>query len=450
MILSLWRITMAVATAMILIAMCTGKDLYSILGVKKSASQSEIRKAYRNKAKETHPDKHISSDDKMKATIEFREVVEAYEILSDEASRKEYDRSGKTSKDQRQNSGRDSQQQQWQWDWDFSSFFHQGRSNRHQHHHQQQQRQKHRYFYDPYIRPQILDAQSRVITIKSKRHLKSIIYTELDDTDPSEGEGKEVIDRYTLIAFYNSSILNCLETLNDQLLYPWPFAGYSGILADKSDGMWWEETMIVAVVDVQANAGSRELAKYFGIHEMRDLTQCPSVGFIPRGGSIDDRYPAEHFKTHDPYSSYVWSKLKMNVRFKNKTPWKLTQYWLDGMRGKLLESIEPEQSFFHNTFVSHTFFLRADFVTGYTLTNESALLWYVSKIQDDGKEIEIYPRCFDHSGECARWRQEGFCSRTSHTFYTRQNPDFVNWVIDNCYISCKTGCGAESTTREEL
>lgn len=138
----------------------------------------------------------------------------------------------------------------------------------------------------------------------------------------------------------------------------------------------------------------------------------------------------------------------MRITFQNKTPWTLTQYWLDGTRGRQLDSINPDHQFGHDTFVSHSFFLRADFVTGYTLTNDSGLLWYTSRIQDDGKVIEIKPRCFDHSGECSRWKQEGFCSRNSQTFYTRQNPGFADWVQGNCFVSCQTGCG--EVLRDEL
>lgn len=65
------------------------RDLYKILGVSKSASADEIRKAYRQKAKTLHPDLH--PDDKAKAD-QFKEVSAAFEILGDEEKRKKYDR----------------------------------------------------------------------------------------------------------------------------------------------------------------------------------------------------------------------------------------------------------------------------------------------------------------------------------------------------------------------
>jgi molecular chaperone DnaJ len=64
------------------------KDYYSILGVKKSASQEQLKKAYRNLAKKYHPD--ANPGDKV-AEERFKEVSQAYEILSDPKKRKQYD-----------------------------------------------------------------------------------------------------------------------------------------------------------------------------------------------------------------------------------------------------------------------------------------------------------------------------------------------------------------------
>lgn len=63
-------------------------DYYSILGVSKSASQDEIKKAFRKKAHELHPDKG-GGDDKA-----FKEVNEAYQVLGDASKRQNYDQLG--------------------------------------------------------------------------------------------------------------------------------------------------------------------------------------------------------------------------------------------------------------------------------------------------------------------------------------------------------------------
>lgn len=67
------------------------RDYYEVLGLSKSASQQEIKKAYRKLAIKYHPDKN---PDNKEAEEKFKEAAEAYEILSDEDKRARYDRYG--------------------------------------------------------------------------------------------------------------------------------------------------------------------------------------------------------------------------------------------------------------------------------------------------------------------------------------------------------------------
>lgn len=73
--------------------MATKSDYYDILGVSKSASSDEIKKAYRKQALEWHPDKHTGSD-KEAAEKRFKEINEAYQILSDREKKSAYDQFG--------------------------------------------------------------------------------------------------------------------------------------------------------------------------------------------------------------------------------------------------------------------------------------------------------------------------------------------------------------------
>src|SRR5713226_6231097 len=68
------------------------KDYYEILGVKKTATEDEIKKAYRNLAKKYHPDKNKGNKE---AENKFKEVSEAYAVLSDKEKREQYDRLGR-------------------------------------------------------------------------------------------------------------------------------------------------------------------------------------------------------------------------------------------------------------------------------------------------------------------------------------------------------------------
>jgi molecular chaperone DnaJ len=75
----------------------TKRDYYEILGIKKDASKDELKKAYRKLALKYHPDKNKSPE----AEEKFKEISEAYGVLSDESKRAQYDRFGHAGIDSR-------------------------------------------------------------------------------------------------------------------------------------------------------------------------------------------------------------------------------------------------------------------------------------------------------------------------------------------------------------
>ena len=74
------------------IKMETMADFYELLEIQKNATQEEIKKAYRKQALKFHPDRNPGDAD---AEKRFKEISEAYEVLSDEKKRQIYDQYGK-------------------------------------------------------------------------------------------------------------------------------------------------------------------------------------------------------------------------------------------------------------------------------------------------------------------------------------------------------------------
>jgi len=69
----------------------TKRDYYDVLGLSRNASESELKKAYRQLALKYHPDKN---DGDPEAEEKFKEAAEAYEVLKDPNKRQTYDQFG--------------------------------------------------------------------------------------------------------------------------------------------------------------------------------------------------------------------------------------------------------------------------------------------------------------------------------------------------------------------
>ena len=71
--------------------MADKRDYYEVLGVSRNADEKEIKRAYRKLAKKYHPDQNAGN---VRAERQFKEVTEAYSVLSDPEKKKLYDRFG--------------------------------------------------------------------------------------------------------------------------------------------------------------------------------------------------------------------------------------------------------------------------------------------------------------------------------------------------------------------
>jgi hypothetical protein len=77
--------------------MAEKRDYYEVLGVSKAASKNEVKDAYRKLAMQYHPDRNKAAD----AEEKFKEISEAYAVLSDDQKRRQYDTLGHAGFDQR-------------------------------------------------------------------------------------------------------------------------------------------------------------------------------------------------------------------------------------------------------------------------------------------------------------------------------------------------------------
>ena len=92
--------------------MASKKDYYEILGVSKSASADEIKKAYRKLAREHHPDM-VKGSEKQGAEKRFKEINEAYQVLGDPEKRKQYNQFGHADFNAQSGAGGGFNQGQW-------------------------------------------------------------------------------------------------------------------------------------------------------------------------------------------------------------------------------------------------------------------------------------------------------------------------------------------------
>ena len=392
-------------------------DPYKILGVSRAAPVSELKKAYRNLARLTHPDK--SDKDPEQAAVEFRRVVDAWEILSDEKTRAQYDRTGRTDGGGSGFGGGQNQRPQ-SGTWTFT--FRNGRFYRTQQHHQQ-----YRLKDDPKVR----EAQSRVMHVISLSQLQIIM---LNDDDR--------VERSLLMCFVTPGDVEKLA--EDELVFPYPFAGMS------TQKIWWED--LLQTVQVKFNRGS-ELSRFFNVPSGEELSASgrPYFVFVDKGKPLSE---FTHFTTsvRGQLESWVWKQMHVEVTFVNKHSHPVELYWINGGSGKHLTTLEPGEARVEDTMLSHEFYVRDDRVDRWDgspgrnklSTNSAMGSWKILSdpvSEADGNTIYIQSNCFDLSGHCEWWN-----SAPRHE--CQENPTFMNTTCRKTCKVCTDDANDDSTGRD--
>ncbi|KAL7534268.1 hypothetical protein ACHAXR_008961 [Thalassiosira sp. AJA248-18] len=357
-----------------------GDDLYVLLGVPRTASIKEIKSAYRRKARDTHPDKNknVSAEE---AAAEFHKVVHAFEVLSDTSSRRRYDVGGDDSTSG--NTGGRGSASSFHW-----QFF-------------QQRRTVH--LKDKF---EVKQAQSRVLHVVSLEQLRTIM---LDDN--------ERLERHLLLCFFTPS----LETLvNDEIVYPWPFAGMS------NQHVWWEDLLQTASIRFHR---SNELTRYFNIGSGEDMTE-PVFVFSKRGAMLGESIGHDggtNFATYatrdrESFETWMWSMIEAKVVFHNNHHAPVELYWITGNRANIKQVIAPNTSSIHYSMITHEFYARALATGRFGVEGKGGS----PPIGEDGSVLINIPLkdCLDLSGHCQFWANQNQCN---------ENPSFMK---DKCMLTC--------------
>lgn len=322
--------------------------------------------------------------------------MHAFEILSDESSRKRYDRTGRTDSGNSFGGGggggnRRQQYHSFHWNWNV--------------------RYKPRKLKDKF---EVQQAQSRVLHVVSLAQLQTIM---LGDDD--------LLERNLLICFTTHPT----EThADDEMVFPYPFAGMS------SQGIWWED--LVQSVRIKFHRSS-ELSLFFGV-TAEECNETPVFLFAKSGTPLTpetaQQLPRIRTRDRNEYDSWTWKQMEVEVEFVNQHNHTVEIYWIHGSRAHKKMDLPPGHSGRHTTMLSHEWYVRdtrIDLFQGspgrYKLSNDSSLgSWKI--LSDESPQTIVIEggQCFDMSGHCNFWQMS---DRSCVT-----NPNFMR-------EQCKKTCG---------
>ena len=322
--------------------------------------------------------------------FQFRQVVHAFEILSDEKSRRYYDRTGRSdggsfSSGGGRGGGSGGQYQHtWTWNWNARPM-----------------RLKDKF--------EVKRAQSRILHVVSLEQLKTIM---LDDN--------ERLERNLLISFVTPGKI---EThVQDEMVFPYPFAGMS------SQRIWWED--VIQTVQIRFHRSS-ELSRFFGIPDAEALTE-PVFLFGRRGEPLSDAFARLSTMNRNTFETWVWKQIEIEVEFVNDHPHPVEVYWIHHSRATLKMTLDPGESNNLITMLSHEWWVRdartdtrPDSPGRYKLTDNTCLANWKILNDTNPQRFVIQPKaCYDLSGHCTFWWSQMECTK---------NPNFK---AEQCQKTC--------------
>ena len=398
--------------AVLAATICDAADLYKILGLQRNASKKEIKSAYRRKAMDTHPDKRGEDVSAEEAAEAFRQVVHAFEVLSDDNSRRRYDRGEDVGSSTSSKPSSTSTPFQWHF-------------------------QRQRWNIPLKDKPEVKQAQARVLHVVSLDQLRTIM---LDDNDK--------LERDLLICFFTPKLE---EMVTDKLVFPYPFAGMS------PGRVWWED--LLQTVSIRFHR-SNDLTRYFYVPNGDDMTE-PLFIFLKRGTALGDSFEYESnssgggkskflsTSTRESFENWMWSMIEVKVEFINLHSHPVELYWIHGGQATMKVTIEPSRSSTHYSKLTHEFYARDNRVDKWAgspgrwkLSSNSGLgRWKIgvsgeggAHIQEDGSVEIIVPHksCVDISGHCPFWANQNQCKNNE------------NFMRDKCKLTCGY-CSSDGT-----
>lgn len=394
------------ATAILCLA-AGEEDYYKILGVSRDATTKDIKKAYRRKALDTHPDKRKDIPPE-EAAAEFQRVVEAFETLTDENSRRDYDRTGR--RQDRQNSGGRNSGFDWSSSsWGGFNFSWKSADGKRTF----RKRTAHNEF-------KIKECISRVMHIISLTQLETIM---LDENG--------LLERNLLMVFVTPGEVE--KVVDQEIVYPYPFAAMS------EQGIWWED--LLQTTKVRFNRYN-DLTKYFGVShgDMMRKSGKPVFLFGRRGQPLKPESMSKLRTTsRHEFDSWVWKQIEVTVHFTNEHAHPVELFWIHGSTAHDKGTLQPGHTMKVTTMLTHEWWIRdarvdtrEDSHGRHKLTKESCVAVWKIKTDEDHRDLIIPPKsCIDLSGHCSWWKAQGECEN---------NPVFMR---TDCALTCKI-CSEEN------